>query len=292
MNPVCAQWFPLSFHKFDKGGRPVFWQRFGVFDVAGVYQHCGPEPIRRHSLRAQELSTYLLRTIVPEGAAPIDRLTIIDLGGLGWNQFHKPGLAVLKQIIGDNANHYPETSWKVLMVNVPPIFDIFWSVVKPWVPAHALAKITIVSKEKSFAALSELIDPVDIPDWIEGGQCHCTPQCTSNGGVLDAKDTHELVEISARSQHVQVLQAASGERVLWHFFTQANDIGFGINYVNGTEKTPVVDLVRYDNSNVEAVHGSVVAEREGTYELVWDNSYSLLRGKSVHLSVKIHPFEA
>ncbi|EDQ90784.1 uncharacterized protein MONBRDRAFT_31641 [Monosiga brevicollis MX1] len=74
-------------------------------------------------------------------------------------------------------------------------------------------------------------------------------------------------------------------QVTWQFHTLDYDIQFGVDFEHkaedGTLETETVAAVSRLNSHLEVVTGSHVADREGTWLLKFDNSYSYFRGKKV-----------
>jgi hypothetical protein len=278
--------FPHSFHKFDREGRPVFYQRLGGFDCVGLVRHMGHDGLVRRHIRCMEASEIMMRRAMPEGANPTPITFITDMTGLGISHLHKGALAALEVMLKDDAEHYPESVNVVLVINCPKIFEVIWAIVKPWVDANTLAKLTIVPTSKTAEAVAAIIDPIDIPDWIPGGRCHCSPSCVIDGGMVDASAQFQVAKIGARSSFTHTVTVPIGHRIIWSYYTDAYDIGFGVKFVGETEQVEVEPNSRSEAS-VESISGQLVAEREGPYQLTWDNTFSLLRSKTLHFSVAV-----
>lgn len=69
---------------------------------------------------------------------------IRDLGGVGFDHLGSQGQDIIKAIIGVAANNYPELMRKCHMVNVPWLFHTVWWVIKGWLPAKTIEKISVV----------------------------------------------------------------------------------------------------------------------------------------------------
>ena len=50
---------------------------------------------------------------------------------------------LLKRIFDVGTNFYPETMWKIYLVNTPMLFRAVWAVVKPWLHPVTAAKVRV-----------------------------------------------------------------------------------------------------------------------------------------------------
>eukprot|EP00039_Didymoeca_costata_P026698 m.16438 g.16438 ORF g.16438 m.16438 type:complete len:331 (+) comp5699_c0_seq2:241-1233(+) len=78
--------------------------------------------------------------------------------------------------------------------------------------------------------------------------------------------------------------------VLWKFCTEANDIGFGVDFEVTTEGEPVVENivpVERKPCDTELLIGSHSYPKPGNWLLLFDNSFSILRSKTVYYKCEL-----
>lgn len=77
--------------------------------------------------------------------------------------------------------------------------------------------------------------------------------------------------------------------IVWEFESVKYDILFGVLKISETDEkdpyTPVQPLLQY--SPDELHYGKLAVEEPGRYVLLWDNTHSWLREKSVNLKVEM-----
>ena len=77
-------------------------------------------------------------------------ISVVDLKNLKMSHFSKDVRNVIKAIIGLGSEFYPESLWKLYLINAPVIFRTVWAVIKPMVHPETLAKTFILGGEKDF----------------------------------------------------------------------------------------------------------------------------------------------
>ena len=105
----------------------------------------------------------------------------------------------------------------------------------------------------------------------------------------DGTSTNPVTATIARSDKLEVAISipAEGSNLAWEFKTQAHDIGFSVSHENESgEKTEIVSYERCDCSK-EQVNGSIERVKSGKYLLLFDNTFSYLRSKTVTYQVFI-----
>jgi len=103
-------------------------------------QHCtyNKEVLRkRNILRSTELKRRVYKMIV-----------IIDLHGLGSSHMSSSFTNLLKTYIGKFSNLYPESLYKLYVINAPWVFSGVWTMISPFVHPVTRAKIHIISNPK------------------------------------------------------------------------------------------------------------------------------------------------
>lgn len=105
---------------------------------------------------------------------------VIDLEGIGFRDFAGEVVDFTKRASFFTAEHYPERSGSIFVINVPSWFSIIWSVVKPMVDEVTKEKISIlkVGKDAITKALAEKIPMKNIPPEYGGESVSlgCSPE--------------------------------------------------------------------------------------------------------------------
>ena len=99
------------------------------------------------------------------------------------------------------------------------------------------------------------------------------------------------MELARRSDLTTSYQVEVGDTVRWKFAVESHDVGFGVvmrkmrDGGGGSEEVAVVPSMRVDASMT--AEGTWVMSERGTVVLKWDNTYSMLRSKSVAYSCSV-----
>ena len=76
----------------------------------------------------------------------------------------------IQKVINVGSDYFPETIWKIWVVNAPMMFRAAWGIVKPWVHPVTQAKINIMGSTKAAAEKMALdgVTEADLPEWMGG----------------------------------------------------------------------------------------------------------------------------
>jgi len=161
--------FPAFFPGKDKEGHPILVQRPGCIDW---------DSMKKNGIKQDELLTHYVYIIEycwnvlnpdPEGTMT----SIIDLSNLSFTMlFRRNGemLSFVKKFVGILSAHYPQRSYKTIIINVPRWFNTAYAVIKPLLRESTKKKIEIYSRGlKQATAVRIAIDGVHIPSEILGG---------------------------------------------------------------------------------------------------------------------------
>lgn len=166
--------YPRFFHKTCKIGRPVWYKRhYNLdFDLLKEMDENWQETFRLHHIREQEklLQYRLPACSESKGEYVGQSILVMDLMGCRLMQLPKV-YSLLGTISNIDASYYPETLGKIMVINAPLLFSGFWTVIKRFLPAETVQKVSILGTNYQ-ADLQELIDIEDIPS-IFGGNCTC-----------------------------------------------------------------------------------------------------------------------
>lgn len=173
--------WPERMYGEDKYGHVVIGMRFEEIDVEGVEKLRSSDP----SAEAEPESSYMLRlqgqklaayTRYKEersrhhGAQRYKHIIIADLNGLGLGILAGHRRNVIKHVMDVGANFFPESAWKIFLINAPFMFRAVWAIVKPWIHPITVAKINILGSPKdAIKKMNECgIPSSSVPVWAGG----------------------------------------------------------------------------------------------------------------------------
>jgi CRAL/TRIO domain/CRAL/TRIO, N-terminal domain len=151
----CFQFAPHNYMCIDRIGRPVYVERYRNFDlkemmkVTEVYKIVEREYMLRYFIYSYErLMNLILPALNKKGYEKhIEQsVTILDLDGLAF--FNVLGKrdeiqTFLKMVSSITQDNYPETMGRLFIVNAPMLFSALWSVVKGFLDAKTVKKISV-----------------------------------------------------------------------------------------------------------------------------------------------------
>lgn len=118
-------------------------------------------------------------------------LIVMDLENLSVSQLSSRVLAIIKDQAAIDSLCFPETMYKMLIVNAPRFFSATWKVIKGWLDARTANKIEIISSAKTWKKrLLELADPDQLPSDYGGTGPSSTSLILENASKQDVKRTH------------------------------------------------------------------------------------------------------
>ncbi|OZJ04159.1 hypothetical protein BZG36_03111 [Bifiguratus adelaidae] len=175
-------------HKFDRDGCPVYIERLGLHDVKGLAKNCTMEEVLTYHLACNEfLHRIILKEASERAGHKISRESVIfDCTGMGWHQFHMPGLQFLRGILDIDQSYYPETMNNLYLINTPSAFVMVWKIVKAWMDPGLIAKVHILGSDYQ-PILRDKIGAENLPTFL-GGEC----QCQAPGGCLPNNREHPI----------------------------------------------------------------------------------------------------
>ncbi|OXA55943.1 putative SEC14-like protein 6 [Folsomia candida] len=218
-------------------------------------------------------------------------------------------------------NHYPEVLRYVMIVNAPKIFVTLFSMLKVVIPKSTLEKVEIFGPdpEKWKAVVRQKFPVENIPvHWggtLEGVDEYCSGhEMWLQGpkdmrplmrGITDGDADFHTTTVNARDKFIKTVEVTEKSTVLeWKFKTNNHDIAFQVNLVannnysattsnkinnncatGSNSKDDLVAIIIVPHSRVDAhkavQEGSHCCEVTGTYSFIFDNSFSLMKCKTL-----------
>jgi hypothetical protein len=288
---ACIDYWPGAWHGPDKEGVPVWYERVGIVDPKGFTKAVPLEDLIEFHIFLMERGERMIEEWAKEhGFCPEGNVVVQDCSGLGWKHLYSPGLNAVRRTVEIDEAHYPERLKILIAVNAPSIFTVFWKILKNWLDPRTIAKIQIVGTD-FMPTLEQHVDKKYAPKYLGGPCTQCQGECVKGGGTFGnaTSENKDLVEVVVTDKHRKRIRAdKKGVSIGWEFRSTGYDIGFVVTREDlGAESMPV-EVHPYSRCDPDRlIQGRIVAETPGYYTLEWDNSYSMMRTKSLSYQVYV-----
>jgi len=261
----------------DKEGHPVYIERLGACHMDtfvkltnttdyGTFQAWKKEQI---FLKGEQQAERL-------GVPIYKHIQIVDLKGL--NMSHRLGVSFVAEESRIEERFYPETVFKVFIVNPPWVFPALYKLVTPFIDADTQTKTEILSGDvESFGPrLLEFIDADQLP--VEyGGVLDVEMPQPDHQALLEEKDamSFEHVKVAAgRTEKVEI--TLDGPGLLSWFVRCDKTVDFSCDFSCSGQNHVIKEKERLAVSE-----GSFAADSGGVAVFTMDNSFSYLQGKTL-----------
>ena len=189
---------PFGFHKCDKSGRPVAYDRAGGLSARRLKETLYPregdrwmETYLRYFIWFQEAT---LQYRLPACSLAAGRLVhssvyVVDMAGFSYASFTPDFRAALRAAAFIAAEQYPGTMERIFVLNAPRSFRIVWTFLRALIPRQTAAMISILGGPQDYLPqLDAYIDRANLPDWLGGDDSTCDFQrCGAEHGPWAAE---------------------------------------------------------------------------------------------------------
>ncbi|KAH0893877.1 hypothetical protein HID58_056306 [Brassica napus] len=175
-----VKYYPQGYHGVDKEGRPVYIERLGQVDAVKLMKVTTIDRYVKYHVKEFE-KTFTVKFPACSIAAKrhIDQsTTILDVQGVGLNNFNKAAKDLLQSIQKIDNDNYPETLNRMFIINAGYGFRLVWNGVKSFLDPKTTAKIHVLGN-KYQSKLLEIINANELPEFL-GGKC----TCADKGGCM------------------------------------------------------------------------------------------------------------
>lgn len=140
----CRAIFPVYIPGRDVKGNLIIVQRLGLFDVDVLQKNnVTTNDVLLHYIYVVEYCWNILDPGPPDRTMTV----ILDLEQLGFQTFRdKEKRNFALSFVKTMSDHYPQRSFKTLIINAPSWFDLMYKLVKPLLRESTKEKINIVKK--------------------------------------------------------------------------------------------------------------------------------------------------
>ncbi|KYN07480.1 SEC14-like protein 2 [Cyphomyrmex costatus] len=307
---IIKPYLPYGLSGFDKDGAPVIIVPFVGMDMYGALHVITQKEFVKLMIKLLDGYLKLAREQSKKHGQIANQLTVIfDMEGFNLKQYlWKPAGELVITFIQMYEANYPEILKMCFLINAPRVFAFAFTIIKKFMDDYTLSKIQIYKAEpiKWQAAILKLISKDQLPVHYGGtltdpdGNPRYTSKICQGGKIpkeiytknMDKpnEDYTTVVVRKGGKLEFDISAPEVGSILSWEFRSEGHDIKFGIlkkDETNGT-KTEVIPIRRVASHQSDEI-GLLTCETPTIYSVVFDNTYSILRNKKVHYSVRILP---
>jgi len=166
-------YWPGSLHGVDRYGVPMLCERVGEVDLHSLLGAVSAELLLQFHIFAIERNDRIITEAFRRLGAPVGYIYFMDLTGLSIKHYSKASISILKQIQNIDDNYYPEFLRKVVVLNAPTVFSLFWKIGKTVMHEQSVAKWAVL-KSNFQDEIRIHATPENVPRWM-GGSCNSCP---------------------------------------------------------------------------------------------------------------------
>ncbi|XP_047358427.1 SEC14-like protein 2 isoform X3 [Vespa velutina] len=307
---LIKNYLPHGLSGFDKENAPVVVVPFAGFDIYGTLHVITKRDVIKSFIKYLENYLRICNEQVKKHGPLAGKITVIyDMEGFNLKQYlwRPAGEVVISAIQMYEAN-YPEILKMCYIINAPKMFSFAFSVAKRFLNEYTLSKIQIFKADptKWKPAILELVPTDQMPAHFggtlkdpDGNPKLVTKIC--QGGKIPKEMYMDKMESDKSTDYTTVIirkgdklelsltTSEEGSLLSWDFRTEDYDIKFGILKEDTSGmKTEIVPITKIASHKLNEI-GVVTCDKPATYSVIFDNTYSVMRNKKIHYSVRILP---
>jgi hypothetical protein len=153
-----SKW-PENLYGMDKYGHMIYGMRMGDIDRDGLLEFSDDELQRLQGQKLEARKALKVEHFARTGIRRYKHTAIIDVSAVSMSMLAGQKTALLKRISQIGGQNYPETVWKIYLVNAPMVFRAVWTVVRQLLHPVTVAKVSILGSSAAATMEQEGVIP-------------------------------------------------------------------------------------------------------------------------------------
>lgn len=184
-------------------------------------------------------------------------MCVLDLDKLTTSQLTRRALAIIKEQAAIDSVCFPETMYKMLIINAPTFFAATWRIIKGWLDPRTAAKIEVISSRSACEKrLAELADKDQLPSDY-GGTGPSTVQTLAEA-IEGSESKLETKMLYLRGHGSEVCEVPAGQELMVTVYTRST-AGGSFQLTNADTKATLGSAVSVkhngtDDTSEKATH--------------------------------------
>jgi len=279
--------FKYDINGRDRCGRPIIVIPFGEWDIKKVLESSERNVWLKYL--DQLVAKVFHQMKESEGSEDVSQFVlIIDFAHFSMKQLTSlTSVSSIRKVVARFEDNHPETLNACFIINTSRMFSFLFALVKPLLSDRTLSKIQIFTSANEWQPVLFQKLPRDQLKRELGGtrggrRVSVGALPYEDRGVKEGLDfVVAHIEPGHKLELAYNVKQENQIKIRWRFRTQEHDIGFYITYNHEEEVYP---NVRYP-ADIEEEVGSFTCPKIGEYFVVFDNTYSQVRGKTLRYIV-------
>eukprot|EP00468_Gymnochlora_sp_CCMP2014_P012230 CAMPEP_0167750382 /NCGR_PEP_ID=MMETSP0110_2-20121227/5957_1 /TAXON_ID=629695 /ORGANISM="Gymnochlora sp., Strain CCMP2014" /LENGTH=418 /DNA_ID=CAMNT_0007635691 /DNA_START=32 /DNA_END=1287 /DNA_ORIENTATION=+ len=272
---------PLSWHGYDKDGRPLIYENIGVIPASRFASLITVEDHHKYHTYFMESFCKVCREQTIKLDKPVFSTTaIVDMNGASLDSRHF--VPYFKDMAEQDAQNYPEVANIVIIVNSPWIFPALYSLVKPFIDPNTREKIIVYSSSGYLDKILMYVDKKVLNHKYGGENKEVLP--TVKGLKVDGSEEMLSKSVAARDSFAfsKEITEKKGGKFSWMFMLESLDINYKVEWKGKKDKQSKVIV---EKSRIEKDNGEFDVKTSGVLTLTFDNTFSYLTSKTLQYGV-------
>ncbi|KAL7686797.1 putative CRAL-TRIO lipid binding domain, GOLD domain, CRAL/TRIO domain superfamily [Plasmopara halstedii] len=273
-------------------GHTFYYEMTGYADFQKLLTNVTEDEWQSFFLYSMEYRALKLDQLSRQHERLVQTILVCDLTGFSITRFNPKMFKRLQPIVSIATKCYPESVHKLFILHAPWIFEKIWDVIQSMLQETQLHKLYM--KGNSHERLLELAGGRDNLPKLLGGRCttHTIPQTGYLGRdafLMLCEDGATQADIKSSSTLQLPFRVSANNTLCWEFVVKDRDIVFAVKFrtqgIGGAEECDKVAPERISSGALIA--DSYTAFEDGTVVLLWDNSFSWTREKTIAYKAKV-----
>lgn len=154
----------------DKYGHFVQGIQIGQIDTDELLKLDEEQLLRLQGQKMKAYAVYKQDLSKASGVQRYKHTMIVDLHNISMSMLMGKKKNLIKKIFDIGSTYYPETMFKIYLINAPMVFRAIWAVIKPWLHPITVAKVNILGSSKEALKKFEVdgLPAAQVPKWLGG----------------------------------------------------------------------------------------------------------------------------